>query len=109
MGRESVATALWGLFLLALTLLLLAWEASPLQVGLLGGAAAVALVLAAVLRRPPGQARAHEAPGPSYPTLVLAAGVALALAGAVFGLWLLLPGLALALLGGSAAVREARR
>jgi hypothetical protein len=108
-SRESVTTALWGLFLLALALLLLAWEASALQLGLLGGAAAVVLVLAAALRWLPGQGRSPEAPETSYATLVLAAGLALALAGAVFGLWLLLPGLALAVLGGSAAVREARR
>jgi hypothetical protein len=108
-SRESVPTGLWGLFLVVLTLVLLGWERSPLQLGLLGGAGAAALVLAAVLRRLPGRGRAPEAPETSYPVLVLAAGLALALAGAAFGLWLLLPGLGLAVAGAAGAVREARR
>ena len=109
MSRDWVTTGIWGLFLLGLTVLLLGWERSWLQLLLLGGSAALVLAGAALLRPLDEHGRATMQPETSLGTIVLAGGITLALLGLAFGTWLLLPGLGLVALGAGAALRELRR
>jgi hypothetical protein len=99
--------ALWSGLLAALAAVLLGWTRDELQLGLLAGAAAAALALAGVFAvlRP---RRGRPAPVLSFATLLLAAGMSLALLGVGFGLWLLLPGAGLALIGLASLARERR-
>jgi hypothetical protein len=106
LSREFVAVLVWGLFLAGLTLAQLAFMSETFSFGLLGGAALATLVLGVVLlvrRRPAGEAP-RELPELSYPTIVLAVGIAVTLLGIPFGEWLLLPGLGLLALGAGGLV-----
>ena len=110
MSREFVAVLVWGLFLAGLTLAQLAFMSETFSFGLLGGAALATLALGVVLlvrRRRAGESP-RELPELSYPTIVLAVGIALTLFGIPFGEWLLLPGLGLVVLGTGGLVFERR-
>jgi hypothetical protein len=102
---EAVVPAVWGALLLVLAALLLFWDDDPLQLGLLAGAAGVAVLvaLAVVLRRRAGPSRVPDA---SPAVAVVALGLALLAAGFAVGPWLLLPGAGLVALGTFGLVRR---
>jgi hypothetical protein len=108
MSRGSGAVALWALFLAALTAVLAGWTRDALQLALLGGAAALTLLVAALARRRRLEPALRRVPEASYASLATAVGLALLLVGAVFGLWLLLPAAGLVALALGALVRERR-
>jgi hypothetical protein len=89
---ESAVLLLWGVLLLGLTALLLVWTDDALQLGLLGGAGLVVLACAALVR-----VGAH--PRRRWEPAAVGIGLGLVGAGLVAGQWLLLPGIALVLLG----------
>jgi len=95
----------WAALLGALGVLLLFWTTSALVVGLLMGAAAAAVLLAALARR----ARESEpriVPDISIATMIVALGLALAVAGSAFGTWLVLIGAGLTAVGLAGLARE---
>jgi chromate transport protein ChrA len=104
-SRPSVVLLVWSGILLVLAIVLLAWTQSALVNGLLFGAAALTGVLAVValaVREP----RRRVVPDVSLATAVTGIGVALALAGSAFGVWLVLIGAGVVVLGLSGIVKE---
>jgi hypothetical protein len=100
-----LAILYWALLHGVLVGLLLGWETDPLQVGLLGGSGFVAALLALVILAYQGQ-RARLLPELSLATIMFAFGVASALSGVAFGLWLILLGAGVAALGLAGIARE---
>jgi hypothetical protein len=99
---------LWALLLAALTVLLLAWTRDALQLGLLGGAAALTAAIALVVRaagRLPAERRLVAA---SYGAPLVGVGLAGAVVGALFGPWLWGPAVGVLLAGLVAWRREGR-
>jgi chromate transport protein ChrA len=95
----------WALLLVVLGVLLLFWTTRPLVVGLLLGAAAVAVLLAALARwaREPGR---RVVPDLSLATMIVALGLALAVSGSAFGTWLVLIGTGVTCVGLAGILRE---
>jgi hypothetical protein len=104
-SRPSVVLLVWAGMLAVLAVVLLAWTRSALENGLLFGAAAVTLLLAALalLAREP---RRRVVPDLSLATAVTAVGAGLAVAGSAFGTWLVLIGAGVLVIGLAGLVRE---
>jgi hypothetical protein len=102
-----------GLLLLLHGTVLAVWSASAIA-GLLLGSGLALLVLAGALelraRRAAGGAdhfaRTRPVGDASMPTVIVAVGIGLAAVGAAIGLWLVLTGAGVAVLGAAAAARE---
>jgi hypothetical protein len=108
MSRPSVVFLVWAAFLGALALLLLAWTQSALMNGLLFGAVAGTLVLAALALRS-REPRRRLVPDISLSTALTGVGIALAVAGIALGTWLVLIGCGLVVVGLAGVVRELAR
>jgi hypothetical protein len=105
--RDFTPVLVWALLLSGLTLGQLAFMAETYSYGLLGGAALLALLLGSLLlARRPQVERGRFVPELSYPAVALGLGLAGVVVGLALGLWLLLPGLGLAVLGAGALLRE---
>jgi hypothetical protein len=105
--RDFTPVLVWALLLSGLTLAQLAFMAETYSYGLLGGAALVTLLLGSLLlARRPRVEGGRLVPELSYPVVALGLGVAGVVGGLALGLWLLLPGLGLAVLGAGALLRE---
>lgn len=100
------ALVAWSFLLAALTLLLLGWTRDRLQLGLLGGAAAVTLGVTLLVLAAGDEPQARRLPVASLGAPLVALGTAGVLLGVVFGEWLWGPGAGLVLLGLVAWVRE---
>jgi hypothetical protein len=117
MRRAAVVLVFWGCLLGVWTLLFLAflhttYHTRPIEPELLGSAAAATLVAGVVIwqldvrrRRASGY---ETVTSDSIATVPLAVGLAMALIGANFGLWLILIGAGMAALGIGGIVREER-
>jgi hypothetical protein len=120
MRRAAVVLLAWGAWLGALTAVQLAFAPvrphsvglHPIEYELLGGASAACLLAGLALwwleRRRGALERPRAIPDDSVAAATLATGLALALLGAGFGLWLILLGTGVAALGTGGLVREAR-
>jgi hypothetical protein len=121
MRRAAVVLLAWGAWLGLLTALQLPFAAvggpfglHPIEPLMLGSAAAGCLAAGALLwladaaRRLGSGERPRTIAESSFATATLIAGLALALLGAGFGLWLILIGAGLAALGCGGLLREAR-
>lgn len=108
MSRDARPVALWALFLAGLTGGTFAFTTESFSYGLLGGAAVATALLALVLLRRRDEGAVRVLPDLSYATVAFGVGLALALVGVVFGLWLLLPGAGVAALGLAGIARERR-
>lgn len=121
MRRAAVVLLAWGAWLGLLTALQLPFAAlsgpfglHPIEPLMLGSAAAGCLAAGALLWLADAGRRASAGEGPrtiadsSFATAALIAGLALALLGAGFGLWLILIGAGVAALGWGGLLREAR-
>jgi hypothetical protein len=119
MRRAAVVLLGWGLWLGVLTGVQAAFRSvhGPfgvhwIEAALLGCAAAACMLCGLVLWLLDSRAGESEQPrvlaGDSVATATLVAGLALALLGAGFGLWLILIGVAVSALGFGGLVREAR-
>lgn len=105
MSGAAAAVVYWALVHGLAAAVLLGWTTDPLQVGLLGGSAVVAVVVGVAIlayRRP----RSRLLPELSLPTILFAFGVGSALSGTAFGLWLVLFGAGAAALGLAGIARE---
>jgi uncharacterized membrane protein YfcA len=107
-SREAIAVAYWALLLVTLTAVLVGFTRDETPVALLGSVAGAGILVALLsLRRAPERPR--RVPEWSYGAMLVAAGVAAAALGAVLGVWLLVPGIAIVLLGLGLVARESRR
>jgi hypothetical protein len=97
---------LWGIFLTVLAWLQFAFAARRLQWALALGVAVVILVLGALLLWRPARERVRRLPQISYPTVLLAVGVAMVAMGLIFGQWLYLLGAGVVVLGAAGVARE---
>ena len=105
MTGASIAILYWALLHGILAGLLLGWDRDPLQVGLLGGSGFVAALLALALLAYHDR-RQRLLPELSLATVLFAFGVASAVSGIAFGLWLILIGAGIAALGLAGIARE---
>jgi hypothetical protein len=109
MRRAAVVLIAWGIVLAVMTALQAPFGPHVIEYTMLGAAAGASIITGAVLGL-----IGRDAEGPlavseeSLATVALAAGLALALLGAGFGLWLILIGAAVTALGLGGLVREAR-
>jgi hypothetical protein len=90
-----------GVVLLALTVVLAAWVALYLWLGLRGEGPTAA--------EPPAEAHEHYLPHASVWPFAIALGAATLANGLILGLWVIVPGLALMVLGLGGFVRQTRR
>ena len=110
--RDFAAVLVWAVFLAGLTLTqVLFFMRETYSYGLLGGAALATVLLGVFLFarrwRVLGEAQ-RLLPELSYATVAVGLGLAAIVVGAPFGLWLVLPGVGLLVLGASGLVREYR-
>lgn len=105
MSRPSVVLLVWAGMLTALGLLLLGWTTKPLLLALLFGAALLVVVLA-VLARGGRESVRRVVPDVSVATVMVALGLALLVSGTAFGLWLILIGAGVSVVGLVAVTRE---
>ena len=108
MSRPSVVFLVWAAILAVLALMLVAWTQSALMNGLLFGAMSGTIVLAllALVAREP---RRRLVPDVSLGTVVAGVGIALAVAGAAVGTWLVLIGAGLFVVGLAGVLKELAR
>jgi hypothetical protein len=104
-SRPSVVLLVWAGMLAALGLLLLGWTTKPLLLGLLFGAAALTAILAVLAWRGRAPER-RVVPDVSVATVLVALGLALLVTGTAFGLWLILIGAGISVVGLVAVARE---
>lgn len=113
MRRAAIVLVAWGLLLGVLTAAQAPFGPRTIEVAMLGCAAAACLSAGLVLwaldaRRATDAERLRLIADESLATGALIAGLALALLGAGFGLWLTLIGAGLAALGAGGLARETR-
>jgi hypothetical protein len=110
--RAAIVLLAWGAWLGLFTAVQAPFHSHVIEYGMLGAASAATLLAGAVLwgidARRPGPARRLAIPDSSVATATLVTGLALALVGAGFGLWLILIGAGVAALGAGGLVREER-
>ncbi len=119
MRRGAIVLVGWGLWLGLMTAAQAPFRSIKgpfgvhwIEAAMLGGAAAACVLAGLVLwaldaRRGSTQERRRILASDSFATATLIAGLALALLGAGFGLWLILIGAGVSALGGGGLVREA--
>jgi MFS family permease len=110
--RAAIVMIGWGALLGIATAVQTPFGPRIIEYGLLGGASAACLVTGiAMWAHDMLRSRMHERPrvlaDNSFATATLVAGMAVALVGAGFGLWLILIGAGIATLGAGGLVREA--
>lgn len=119
MRRAAIVLVGWGLLLAAMTALQAPFASvkgpfglHPIEYIMLGSASAACLLAGVTVWTLDERAGSGEAPRTiadgSFATAVLIVGLALALLGAGFGLWLILIGAAVTMLGMGGLVREGR-
>jgi hypothetical protein len=108
MRSRWMPLAVWALMLGGTTALVFVFTVNAYYWGLLGGAAAATALLAAYYLWRPPLAPVEYVPELSYATLAVAAGLATAVIGIPFGLWLSLPGLGLLAVGLGGVLNELR-
>ncbi len=126
MKRAAIVLLGWGAWLGALTAVLLpftgerprSYAVHPIEYWMLGGSSGACLAAGLVLWRIDARRRARAAaaagepprliPDDSLAAMTLASGLALALLGAGFGLWLVLIGAGVVALGAGGLLREGR-
>lgn len=106
MRGAAAVVLVWALMLGALALVLAVWSTDALARGLLFGAAAATLLVAVVALVAGREPAARTVPDVSVSTAVFALGLAAFVLGGVFGTWLVLLGLGLAVVGLAALGRE---
>ena len=110
--RAAIVLLAWGAWLGLFTAVQAPFHSHVIEYGMLGAASAATLLAGAVLwaidARRPGPARRLAIPDSSEATATFVTGLALALVGAGFGLWLILIGAGVAALGAGGLVREER-
>lgn len=108
MKTAPAVLVVWGLLLAGLTAGLLFFTTNVLELGLLGGAAAAIVAFAALYAFPAGDEASRRLPDLSYATVLTTVGAATMVVGAGFGLWLILLGAGVFLLGLGGLARELR-
>lgn len=112
MKRAAVVLLVWGLWLAVLTALQAVFAPKPIQVGVPAVASAACVLAGLVVWALDGRQGWGERPrliaDGSLATIALVVGVAVALLGAGFGLWLILIGAGILALGLGGVVREQR-
>jgi hypothetical protein len=115
MRRAAIVAVAWGAWLAIWTGLLFvfvhaAFPTRQIEYDMLGSAAFAAVLAGFVVWRLDARARDHDSPrllsDDSLAAVTLAIGLAMALVGASFGLWLILIGAGVAALGLGGLVRE---
>jgi O-antigen/teichoic acid export membrane protein len=109
--RAAIVLIAWGAWLGVATAAQAPFHPHVIEYALLGGASAATLLcglLLWVVDAHERDRRVRAIPGGSIATATLVSGLALALIGAGFGLWLILIGAGVAALGAAGLVREER-
>ena len=108
MSGAAVVLLAWAFLHVVLVGILLGWTRDPLQVGLMAGSGGAVALLALALLAYRHDFRLRLVPDLSLASVLLAFGVAAALVGTAFGLWLVLLGGGAAALGLAGWARELR-
>ncbi len=96
----------WGLWLGLLATVLWIWTPDPLPPALLGAAALGSVLLGVVALLQGWTERSRHLPDSSLPTVLVAFGAAMTLNGVAFGIWLVLIGGEVFILGLALLLRE---